>query len=532
VRSKRSSRTTTNLIERVRSILASKDLTLHQASRKSETLFGRSSPCFLPHNLYFDLRLGTSSPSIYQLFSLSRISGYRLADWLQVFGFRLEDLTRLQILLPSKRTVLLNSSLDDPNAWIPWFDNRPHVNPAPPVAPLAHLLKLTHRRRLRSLSEIGGRGFLYAKIGTDDVLPFPDLLPGSIVRVNPRIDDGLIFGKNGTTSHQIFLMQHSKGYFCCQVRVIGDGLIVPVSTQLPYAQIELHFPDEVNLLGVVDLEIRPTLNVEQPEVPKELSKHWKPEVLAPELKLGILVRSSRTRLNLSLREASNITRRIADLLGDERYVVSQSSLSDYEALDTPPRHFHKAISLCVLCGLQFHLFLRAIGIKPEDSGIESMPDYFVSRSSPPDISNITRSDDQFDAEGFLETLLRKCGGVPFFLRNSIGGISGLSEVSLDDFVWIGGEQNALHPYLTRGLIVLVNRRKKKPIYFRSKPLWQQPIYVLQKRDGTYLCACCGVENGTLVVHPYSHQFYRPIHLRYHHDADIIGQIVAISRKLL
>jgi hypothetical protein len=28
-------------------------------------------------------------------------------------------------------------------------------------------------------------------------------------------------------------------------------------------------------------------------------------------------------------------------------------------------------------------------------------------------------------------------------------------------------------------------------------LWQQPIYVILKRDGTYLAASCGTENGTL-----------------------------------
>ena len=171
MRSKRNSHKTTNLIERVRSILASKYLTLHQVSRKSETLYGRSSPYFLPHNLYFDLRAGTFSPSIHQLFALSRISGYRLADWLKVFGFHLEDLSRLQILLPSNRTVLLNSSLDDPNAWVPWLDNRVHTTPAPAVAPLAHLLGFTHCRRLGSLSETAGRGLLYAKIGNNDVFP-------------------------------------------------------------------------------------------------------------------------------------------------------------------------------------------------------------------------------------------------------------------------------------------------------------------------------------------------------------------------
>lgn len=92
--------TTTDLIETVRSVLASRSLTLHKASRQSETLYGRSSPYFLPHNLYFDLRRETFSPSIHQLFALSRISGYRLADWLRVFGFHLEDLPGCRFCFP------------------------------------------------------------------------------------------------------------------------------------------------------------------------------------------------------------------------------------------------------------------------------------------------------------------------------------------------------------------------------------------------------------------------------------------------
>jgi hypothetical protein len=90
------------------------------------------------------------------------------------------------------------------------------------------------------------------------------------------MEGGLSSGKDGTTSGRISLIQHSKGHFCCRLRFIEDGLIVPVSTQLPYAQIELRVPKEATLLGVADLEIRPALGVEQPEVPKDLSKHWKP----------------------------------------------------------------------------------------------------------------------------------------------------------------------------------------------------------------------------------------------------------------
>jgi hypothetical protein len=57
----------------------------------TEKLYGRQSAGFLPHNLYSDLRLGSSTPSIYQLFALSRISGYRLGDWLDVFGFHCDS---------------------------------------------------------------------------------------------------------------------------------------------------------------------------------------------------------------------------------------------------------------------------------------------------------------------------------------------------------------------------------------------------------------------------------------------------------
>lgn len=307
-------------------------------------------------------------------------------------------------------------------------------------------------------------------------------------------------------------------------------MIVPVSAKLPYAQTELQLPRQAKVLGVVDLEIRATSSLEPPVVPAELSKHWIPGPLVRELRLGNLLRNERTRLNLSLRDVSSTSRRIADLLGDDRYFISQSSLSDYEALDSPPRHFHKAMSLCILYGLQFRDFLETIGMDPADAGIESMPDYFLSRHSLPAFPEVAGGA-PLDPGGFLGELLKECQEIPIFLRNALRQFSGLPRVSLNDLFWIGGEATALNPYLVNGLFVLVNRRKRKPMYFGSKPIWQQPIYVILKRDGTYLCACCGIENGTLIVHPYSREFYRPIQLRYHHDAEIVGQVVAIARKL-
>jgi hypothetical protein len=523
------SRLETNLPEKMQSILALKDLTLYQVSQHSEKLYGRSSPYFLPHNLYFDLRGGTFSPSIYQFQALSRITGYRLPDWVRLFGFDLQDIARLQTSLPSKRTILVDSSLSDPYAWIPWFRNRVGDKPAPPIAPLGQLLELSGSKRVASLSESNERVFLYAKIGYQDALAFPDLFPGSIVRVNPDIPDKLVFLPNGT-SRRIFLIEHSKGLFCCRLRSIGDSTIAPVGTKLSYAQVELRRPQEASLLGVVDLELRPLLMTNEPEVPKDLGKQWKGRPLSREGKIGPLLRSARIKMHSSMREASAISSRIADLLGDDGYFLSPSSLCDYELLNTAPRHFQKAIALCSLYGLRFQTLLRTIGIAAEESGAEPMPDRFVSRVPRREAAEEFAT--KVASGGFLEQFLERCEEVPFFLRESIGSLSGLQDASLNDFFWVGGKYDVLHPYLTNGLLALVNRRRKRPSYFTSKPLWQQPVYVLLKRDGTYLCACCGLENGTLVIHPYSQQFHPPEQLRYHHDVEVVGQIVMLARKVV
>src|SRR5260370_37900220 len=100
------SASSTELAKRVKSILAIRKLTLSRASQQSAALFGRSSPCYLPHNLYYEFRQSGFTPSIFQLFALSRISNYRLADWLRVFGFDIEAVPHLQIQIPARRTIV------------------------------------------------------------------------------------------------------------------------------------------------------------------------------------------------------------------------------------------------------------------------------------------------------------------------------------------------------------------------------------------------------------------------------------------
>jgi hypothetical protein len=249
------------------------------------------------------------------------------------------------------------------------------------------------------------------------------------------------------------------------------------------------------------------------------------------MQLSGLLRHARQRADLSFREASAMSRQVAQALGAEQYFTASGSLSDYEAVNTAPRHIHKAFMLCAVYGLHFSTFLETIGLDISQAGREPIPDDLVFRKNPNSMREDASEGDAAPRNGFLGQLLRQSDHVPFFLRKSISDLSGLKTPSLNDFFWAGGEQATLHPLLVNGIVVVANRQRKRPIYSRSKPFWAQPLYMVLRRDGSYLCACCGVENGTLVIHPHSADYQRPEQLRNHDDAEVIGQIVTIVRKL-
>jgi hypothetical protein len=517
------------LAERVKSILATKQLTLHQASQTSATLFGRGSPYFLPHNLYYDLSHGHFSPSLFQLVAFSRISNYRLRDWLRVFGFDIEAIPRLQIQLGSKRTALLESSLDDSSSRIRWFRNLHTGAPPADIVPLAHLLEWTEPRRLGSLSEFNDDGFLYAQIGSEDAIAFPQVLPGSIVRVNPKTIGGALKQATEERSAHLFLIQHDRGLNCCHVRVSGRGRIGTISNQLPYARMEFRVPDEARIVGVADLEIRNLVAPQQPSVARSLAKRWKPDLLpANPSQLGPLLRRARIETGLSFRAAAAKSRELADALGDERYFTASGSLSDYETLNTPPRHFHKVITFCVIYSLFLNQIFQVLDLDLDEAGREPIPDLLTGSPSSQTVDST--DGDPIQRTGFISELAGEPGGVPFFLRSSLGVLCGLPRLSLKDFFWIAKSPKPVHPYLAGGVVAVLNRQKKKPNDCASKPLWQQPLHIILKRDGTYQCGCCSQENDSLVIHTYWGGIHKREELR-RRDAEVVGKVASVARRL-
>jgi hypothetical protein len=234
-------------------------------------------------------------------------------------------------------------------------------------------------------------------------------------------------------------------------------------------------------------------------------------------------------MGLSFRAASAITREVADLLGDERYFIAPGSLSDYETHNIPPRHFHKIVTFCAAYSLHLHKIFETLRLSPQGFGHEPIPHLLTGRPLPAMVETPAEAD-EVELTGFVGKLAAELEEVPFFLRESLNPFNGLTRPSLKDFFWIGGTQSAVHPYLAGAVLAVVNRQKKKPNDCGSKPLWQQPLYVILKRDGTYVCGCCSRENNSLVVHSYPGGVHRRDQFR-NRDAEVIGKIVTVVRRL-
>jgi hypothetical protein len=524
--------------DRVRQILSTKGLTLYRVSQRSAEIFGRSSPYFIPQRFYSDLAAHELGPSIHQLLTLSRISDYRLCDWMAVFGFRLDNIPRLQLGLPSRRTILLDTSVYDEYQWIPWFNERQPHSFLPDIAPLGQLLKLGVPRRARELLALNKRRFLYAKVGREDVFAFPALASGSIVRIDVQRKLDLSSLPGPSPNQNIFLVENGPTLNCAHVRCLGKNQISLYSTHFPFAQVELTLGRGARILGLIDAEIRPMIfhPVSEISAGAPTSSRATPAITVdPRGGLQQLLRTSRIRVGLSFREASGLSRSIAGTLADQMYFTAAGTLSDYEGFSSPPRHIQKVISLCTLYCIDFWTFLLAARLPLRTLGNDPMPDEMIGRvgSLRTQTFDEVASTKQFGRErgGFLSALINQWEELPLFIKNALPTLTRLKDFSLSDIFWVGGHQDSAHPCLIGATFVAVNRRVKTPVQSTARTAWEQPLYILLKRDGSFLCVPCTLQEGVLMVHPHSDRPHSSLRLRNGIDAEVIGQVTSIFRHL-
>jgi transcriptional regulator with XRE-family HTH domain len=512
---------------RIRSILATRGLTLHKVSQASESLYGSGTDACIPHTLYHSLEKSPEfGPSLAQVCALSRISGYSLLDWLVALGIDLETIAGLQASLPRRGTVLIDPDLDRTDLWLPGLIDRKDAGTSWGVVPLDRLCMITGPALLRSIRQSDGRRCLFAKIGVEDAFAFPELLPGSIVRVIRNPDPQVL----SRSESPMLLIESSRGFWCGRFPRPGEGTVYVFSRELPFAPFMLRIPSEARILGVVDMEIRWTASFQRPCVPPEFAKARIPGELAEaERNVSGLIRRARIRSGLTLQDASLLTRRISAALDDERYLIAQSTLSDYEARSALPRRLQKLLTVCLVYGIRLAELLASVGIPPDQIGHETIPLDLL----PPSQRSRQMPANPLDKSSAAppSRLLREFGEVPWFLRSCLNELSGIPHPCLRDFFCFSSNIPSLPWYCTGALIALVNRRKRKVVRNLDLPAWHQPLWMLRLDSGTYKCGRGNVEDGLLVLDGPARDDKETGRLRVGRDVDVIGQVVAIARRI-
>ena len=524
--SRSSSTRSGTLSNTIRSILASRRLSLADVSRASRSRFPGNRLHHILHNFYSAISRGRFTPNVYQVVTLSVLSGYRFTDWLKLFGFSLDHVSRFQILFPALRTVELETRMYHPETEIAGVRDIDDPDFSPKLSPLSRWLTSAPARRSDALPASAINRFRYVKIGLQDDFAFPDLLPGSIVRVGSRPAGLQDIPVDKTPTQASYLVEHSRGLTCAPLCRPGRNRIVLCSRHLPYAPVELEEGTEAAVLGMAEVEIRPLNEARQPVVSRTMGQFWTPAKLVPPSSVrtfGEFIRRARERAGLSFREASERTRTVAGALRDSRYYCSPGSLSDLETSRFAPRQIHKSISICAVYFAGVAGLFSASGLLLDPAGLEIPAKFLESPRKP--------AERRAKPSQFLHEIEERFGEVPYFLHHALAPYFGLADLSFRDVFWIGGTREFVHRHLSGALFLVVDRKQKKPRPSLSSPKWAQPLYVLQHRDGSYLFGFCSLQNNTLILRSAEKGLPPLMRLRRPFDAEVIGKVVGIVRKI-
>ena len=453
---------------RLRAFLRSLGMTVYQISQMSaRPLFGKGTRAYIRDALYAEIESG-QMPDIHQLAAMAKLTGYRLVDWLTLFGYNVDDILRLQLELHRERTVVLPSTIYDPLALLPWIRQLSTSFNLERAHSLMSVIDAIGYVSLGELDQLNRRRFLYARVGQRDLMR-PSLVAGSVVRVDPT---RTTVAPNGGL-RPLYLVRHLGGLSCCYVDLQDDQYVILLPDDDVYRVMRCRIGTEAIILGMIDLELRllqgalPDLSAPQ----REERHNGRARLSDPltERGAGAYARAMRERIRVSFREAQAITRRVAAHFEDDRYEIALGSLSDAETYDGLPRNISRIFSLCIAYCMDLWEYLRAGGVAVDELTARRFLDSsFAMRTGTQTAPRRSRSP-RHQART-RRPRPRRTPGRSAFLPAAINRIDNQPGTPLarDMYIWSNGEP-VFHPVLDRAMLLFVNRRQHRVPDLRSRP---------------------------------------------------------------
>lgn len=250
---------------------------------------------------------------------------------------------------------------------------------------------------------------------------------------------------------------------------------------------------------------------------------------------GRRLKAERLRVRLSTREVARRSQVIADRRGNQEYSISHAWLTEVETGKSMPGIF-RLHCLSLIYGRPFDELVGFYGINIRDIGKELLPlglprTHLIGPTLEERRETILapmelRSKVQLEKTNLVARMFATWGEVPIALlqkmdwRNSLYG-------------YIGLEDYTMYPFLRPGSFVEIDSRRKK---ITTTGPWQnefeRPIFFVELRD-SYVCSWCELDDkGHLILVPCPQSREQIRQVRYPGDADIIGQVTAITMRIV
>ena len=189
-------------------------------------------------------------PSLHRFYSLCAIYRLDLADVLEWYGIRWEEIWQdFESVAPAK-THLVNftdgsrGSVALPLQLDPGIDFRKTTY-------LSRAIQQWGRVPLSLLSNLNINDYRYGFIGTDDYLMYPMLRPGALVQIDERRSRIRNSGWTHEFERPIYFFELRDGYACAWCNLSGDHLILQPHSGSPSEPIVLNYPTDVDIIGQV-----------------------------------------------------------------------------------------------------------------------------------------------------------------------------------------------------------------------------------------------------------------------------------------
>src|SRR5438477_1711403 len=246
---------------------------------------------------------------------------------------------------------------------------------------------------------------------------------------------------------------------------------------------------------------------------------------------GEKLKRVRDRLNLTIRDVEEASRRIANRHKNDEFVVGLSRLSEIENKGVVPT-LYRLYSLCSIYRLDLLEVLEWYGVELGEIAADSLA-VQVGRTHPISFGALMNGqvnlplalDPGIDIRKttFLSRMIQKWGKLPLSLLNGC---------DLKDYryAYIGLDDWLMYPLIPPGSLVLIDESRRKVASTGWTTEFERPIYFFEHRNG-FACGWCTLNGAQLIVQPHPASRCPPEIYVYPEEIDVLGQVTGVAMRL-